>query len=92
MCNEGWAGMCLTIPVTCPASRSASAVMQAEGTGTGVHTGRRWTLQLPPLGDCGGSPVSQGRTGGQKCLLQSQMAASFQVTPEFACGCGAAEL
>lgn len=49
-------------------------------------------LQLLLLGDCGGSPVSRGRAGGQRCLLQSQTAASFQESPEFACGCGAAEL
>lgn len=74
MRDEGWAGMCLTIPVTCLASRSASTVMQAEGTGTSVRTGRHWTLQLPPLGDCGGSLVSQGHAGGQQCLPRSQTA------------------
>jgi len=37
-------------------------------------------LQLLLLGHCGGSPVSQGRAGGQQCLLWSQTTASFQVT------------
>lgn len=37
MCDEGWARMCLTIPVTCLASRSASAGTRAEGTGTGAR-------------------------------------------------------
>lgn len=92
MRDEGWAGMCLTIPVTCLASRSASPAMWAEGTGTGVHMGRRRVLQLPPLGDCGGSLVSEECAGGQQCLPQSRMAASFRVIPVFACGCGGAEL
>lgn len=40
MSAEGWAGTRLAIPVTCPASRSASAVMRAEGAGQRRAPGR----------------------------------------------------
>lgn len=76
--KEGWAGMCLTIPVTWAASRSACAVMRprAQGPRAGV-------------GCCGshrGSAVS-GRAGGWQGWCRP---GSSNISQEF--GWGAAEL
>lgn len=53
--EQGWAGTCLTIPVTCPASRSACAGMRPRAQGPRAGVGC--------CGSHGGSAVS-GRAGG----------------------------
>lgn len=81
MCDEGWARMCLTIPVTYLASRSASAGTRAEGTGTGAHGQASDAAASCCSGIVEAPRCLRGRAGGQRCLLQSQTAASFQGEP-----------
>lgn len=77
-CEEGWAGMCLTIPVTCPASRSACAGMRPRAQGPRAGVGC--------CGSHGASAVS-GRAGGWQGWCRP---GSSSVSQEL--GQGAAEL
>lgn len=78
---EGWAGTRLTIPVTCPASRSASAVMRAEGTGERRVPERATDAAASTAGASRRLPSGTGT-----CWSSPE-----RVTPGFARGCGAAE-
>lgn len=76
--EQGWAGTCLTIPVTCPASRSACAGMRPRVQGPRAGVGC--------CGSHGGSAVS-GRAGGWQGWCRP---GSSSICQEF--GWGAAEL